>query len=928
MNPPVSAAIQGAYFVGVLMSGLIFGGGALIFKEVTEGLGCLLGGFCLSMWFLTLKSGGLVTSGSGKAIFITVFCVICWSLSFSHYTRAYGLIFSTSFAGSTAFVLGIDCFSRGGLKEFWVYLWNLNNDIFPLNTTTYPITRGIRVETVIVVIGTIIGVVSQLRLWKVVQDRRKQRADAEAEDVKRRDAVEEALGRHLERQIDRDRSEWEKRYGDRLSSKRSTAQWSDGRGDKGFPSTSTTEVDSSHNSDSNDSLEMSPLPAAVVKSSLHSSKSKRQSNISVQAIPEAEEEDHRILEKRDRKHSSAVDRKSGDSLPPSLGKVSFDQNGQAGLTTNELNKTTSKESQVQFDVPQSLRPQNAKPTSSKTSARLQSEAEDTSAKDHSSMPSSNDFKRRSLQSLRSKGPPDPDKPSGEVGFSESTEALVVPAAATNYETHSRASSVAATLDEENEKLELPAFEVHDSLQREGRPQIVMSSLQGIDFLEQMRSSLPPSPSGLSDQFDVDPEELVRPPAIKAAEFMGASGGYPGEKSIAGASNTSGGEGLTKGALEQVPSQLSNVVLSYRTNEWAKHIATAEAPFFEEPDPVVLSDAEAPTHLADPAMEAKKVEIIEKPPVLPSPVTSVAPSESGVRINPEIQPAEKSKTSLVPEKETSTQVSSLPSPNPESIMSSPALNGDMPSPAPDTLTQPQSQMAGSRRSFTDPAQQVSTMPKSIRRISNTSQKQPSALQSTPIHENYATTFAPQATGPMRFPSNANGRMTQNQFGPSPAIDVAQSQQYPSAFKRSSSMMTHQNRSQPEIRPSTSYASADNAQGLAAMWSDTRLGQAGTRTHQPLHRNNTNDSRRESLMADWRTQLANSNFTPTAPQNVVDNRYAQQILDWETERLRREQDQHERARKEAMMDQSMRTQGMIEAHREVMRKMQNQANQKIK
>jgi hypothetical protein len=123
MNPPVSDAIQGAYMVASLLTGVIFGGISIVFKEVTEGLGCLLGGFCLSMWFLVLKPGGLIAETTGRAIMIGVFCVVGWSLSFSQYTRNYGLIGCTSFAGAMITILGIDCFSRAGLKEFWLYIW-------------------------------------------------------------------------------------------------------------------------------------------------------------------------------------------------------------------------------------------------------------------------------------------------------------------------------------------------------------------------------------------------------------------------------------------------------------------------------------------------------------------------------------------------------------------------------------------------------------------------------------------------------------------------------------------------------------------------------------------------------------------------------------------------------------------------------------
>lgn len=125
MNPPISNAVQGAYFVGACVPALILGGGSLIFQDITEGLGCIVGGFCLSMWILTLKAGGSITSTSGKAIFIGVFCVVCLGLAFSRHTRYYGLIGSTSFGGATVIVLGIDCFSQAGLKEFWLYIWGM-----------------------------------------------------------------------------------------------------------------------------------------------------------------------------------------------------------------------------------------------------------------------------------------------------------------------------------------------------------------------------------------------------------------------------------------------------------------------------------------------------------------------------------------------------------------------------------------------------------------------------------------------------------------------------------------------------------------------------------------------------------------------------------------------------------------------------------
>lgn len=933
MHPPVSNAIQGAYFVGVFMSGVIFGGGALIFKEVTEGLGCLLGGFCLSMWFLTLKSGGLITSSGGRGILIGALCVVCWSLSFSHYTRPYGLIFSTSFSGATAFVLGIDCFSKAGLKEFWIYIWNLNDDLFPLNTTTYPVTRGTRVETVIIIFGTIIGVISQIKLWKVVQTRQKAREAVHAEEEQRRAAAEEAMGRHIARQNDRDRAEWEKRYGDRLDPKRSVITSTEVQDEnKRLSSTTTTEVDSMDNSESNESLEMTPMPYVVVKTPLHSSKSQRQSNVTVQPIQEVEEEDQEwIGEKTDQERSFAEAQLN--RLTPQLASepVSCDTStASPRLGQNELTKTPSSESIRNAGVAQSLKPSNTKPSSEKTADRLHLLEGDSRSKKRGSLQSLTDLKRKSIQSLKSAI--DGEKSPRGGHFGESQEALVQ---AVSTRPHSRASSVAATLDDENEKLDMPAIDAYD-LRRDSRPpQILVSPVNQMSFEDSLKAGMqgPPSPSGLSDHFEADPEELRRPMTAKAhgiPDFdfgLGAkrSTGGIGDAPWEGGLNSSGyasqapnGEVLTKGALDKVPSQMSNVVLSYRTNEWAKHIATAEAPVYEEPGPDTVQDQELPTHLAPvspkPEEATESAPAVESQP-LPSPTAFVAPSEAGVKVNPEIQPEAKDT------RWTSEVVGATPALAPPS----PTKVSPTPSRTPSAVS------AINRRSFTDPVQtQPPPMPtKSSRRTSNPMQRQPSVLQSTPIHENVATDFTARRNAPKRASSTSQHQYTP--FGSQ--VDLTRSgsyshQQYPSAFRRSNSF----NGSNPDLvnRPVTAGSVSPYYQNnVQAMRSETRLHDfGGTRSHQPLQRNNTNDSNRTDLMTNWRMQLGQGHNTPVVPSPTVENRYTQQMADYETEKLRKQHEKHNRAKKEAMVDQTMRTQGMLDAHKEVLKRMQNQANQKMK
>ncbi|KAJ6053585.1 uncharacterized protein N7446_009597 [Penicillium canescens] len=213
MSPSVSNAVQGGYVVAVFFTGAVFGGLSLVFKEICEGLGCLLGGFCLSMWFLALKSGGLLTENGPRTGMIIAFSVGFYCLSFSHYTRPYGLIGCSSFSGATALVLGIDCFSRAGLKEFWLYIWGLNQNIFPLKTDTYPVTRNIRVELAVTIIVSVLGVISQIRLWKVIKERRAKEEDERKEHERKIEEEDAEAGRQLEEKNIQERAEWEMTYG-------------------------------------------------------------------------------------------------------------------------------------------------------------------------------------------------------------------------------------------------------------------------------------------------------------------------------------------------------------------------------------------------------------------------------------------------------------------------------------------------------------------------------------------------------------------------------------------------------------------------------------------------------------------------------------------------------------------------------------------
>ncbi|KAK8221223.1 hypothetical protein IWZ01DRAFT_426322 [Phyllosticta capitalensis] len=218
MNPPVTDAVQGAFLVVAVVTSLLIGSLAkLVFADMTQGLGCLLGGFCIAMWFLVLKPGGLIPQKAARGIFIACLIAACYGLSFIRYTRLHSLIVCISFAGATATVLGIDCFSRAGLKEFWLYLWGLNENAFPFSTNSYPITRGIRVEIAGIVIFSLFGIASQMKLWKVVRERRAQKdAQRRAQDQER-DRIDTEMGEKNLNELNRDKAQWEVLYDDKPS---------------------------------------------------------------------------------------------------------------------------------------------------------------------------------------------------------------------------------------------------------------------------------------------------------------------------------------------------------------------------------------------------------------------------------------------------------------------------------------------------------------------------------------------------------------------------------------------------------------------------------------------------------------------------------------------------------------------------------------
>ncbi|KAF2404371.1 hypothetical protein EJ06DRAFT_200081 [Trichodelitschia bisporula] len=215
INPPASNGIQGAYLGIALAAGVVGGVFSLIFREHTQIVVYQLGGFCFAMWVLCLTDGGTVKSAPGKVAFICIVTVLPLGFTLSRHTRYHGLIACLAFSGATAAMVGIDCFTRAGLKEFWIYIWGVNKKEFPIGTHTYPATPGILAENCCIIPLALVGAALQMQNWESIRQRRADEEAVRQQSEAERRAVEAEIGQRTQQDMV-EREEWEQTFGGNL----------------------------------------------------------------------------------------------------------------------------------------------------------------------------------------------------------------------------------------------------------------------------------------------------------------------------------------------------------------------------------------------------------------------------------------------------------------------------------------------------------------------------------------------------------------------------------------------------------------------------------------------------------------------------------------------------------------------------------------
>ncbi|KAF4957566.1 hypothetical protein FGADI_3034 [Fusarium gaditjirri] len=551
MKSEVSDALQGGYVVAAVISGCVLGGASMFFREITEGLGCALGGFCISMWLLCLVPGGLLGTVVAKAIFIACFTLGGFAFYFSHYTRDWALILMIAFSGATVTVLGIDCFSRAGLKEFWAWVWELNDDLFPLGANTYPVTKGIRVETAAIIIIFLFGIISQIKLWKIVREKREKKAEEAAEGERNLREEEEQVGRNIEEANARERRQWERIYGDGDVESVTASRDSDDAEPANEKGNRSSQTDSSKTRSTSivEAIEMAEMPDAV----------QTNKQPTVKLMSSDQDEDGRVT----------VHIATDDTVQPVMGRG--DQQFDTGntmqnlpLTGEEIDRRISTQSPpiipLPFTIPVADDNDDALTNGDRSSVATFADEEDTgihtSGHRHSLAKRLSRLSRGSMELLgnishrssRVFG----DHQENEHG--ESTDELVIPQSRPRDDD----GSVAATIDND--------------------------SMSGDGCQSRPISELPKSIEINAELSGKDDTDKRSPPAIDQEKLMHADGNdainaeeppsADVEKTRSATSGSSARMSLTR---DRLPRSLSRVALSYRTNEWAKHLSNAEAP---------------------------------------------------------------------------------------------------------------------------------------------------------------------------------------------------------------------------------------------------------------------------------------------------------------------------------------------------------------
>ncbi|KAI9849778.1 MAG: hypothetical protein M1838_006244 [Thelocarpon superellum] len=916
MTLPVNDAVQGAYLVAVTVTGFILGGISLIFTDVTEGLGCLLGGYCVSMWFLVLKPGGLITSTGGKAAFITTCIVVAFALSFIPFTRVHALMYASAFSGATVLILGIDCFARAGFKEFWLYIWGLNTNLFPLNTTTYPHTRGIQVEIAAIILLAICGVISQEKLWRVVKKRQEEKAAIRDEQSRRHDEAEEAVGRRVEQDLSRERVRWEGIYGDGGSPPlkpdsgfgedvESLRKGSGSVGEtrdtgKGGGTMEMTDLGpSQHSSDAEkDATVLAPV---------------QQNIVTVRVAPEEDDMD-----------SISPAAAPGLSSPPPAHSPATPRAGVSFQFTDNHQRrhstVASDAARTSIAVPPAIVPlpfripetMDKDEDDHRSSVATITESVRNSRRRSKRFSASSALKRLSGGTSRR-----------SQAMSEDEESLVIP-----HEDYDRASSIAATVDDltnDQASLAPSRFGLRSDEDEDGT-----AKEDGSGSGKSGDADRTASADEHSTAEDVEGPRQAKGASsdVMTASSNSVNAGIP-RSIVAGRSVKSVAPSevslpLSLGDLKaQMPTRMSKTVMVFRTNEWAKHLGVADEPAVEEINDTFSQEGSkmevpAPVDVEDLQRTADSAPA----PLLPRRVSEAPASYDRPQLS-RFSSVNTSRTSVV----ASGPVSLPHSPSGTTLQRQSVLQRS---------ASQSSLAAGSAHGMTPmhsstslPLPHAAVLPHGFRSSSSPVVHGPlieSAVEERPT-QGYLRRQLP-VPNPSETLIAKRDTLIRSKYSsmfipaPSPVPELTPSDSA-SIFSAQTSRLDEEDMTLSERRTLIQQVQLQQARRSPAVVVGAK---EGFDAHMPKRDSTMDPMRRESMLAQFRQSISEDLGASQQPQAAIESRRMSMINDHRQRRMSQQQAVMASKMRNDVFDERMRRGEMLDLHKESMRKMQANANKR--
>ncbi|KAF9244596.1 hypothetical protein BU15DRAFT_85976 [Melanogaster broomeanus] len=206
INPP-NNTLQGMFVLSSAVAGIMGGAFTIFFWKATKYFIGAWGGFAFGLWIQCFRNGGLISSVGLRWILYIACGVVAFVLCTIPKLHWHMLLLATAFVGSSAFILGVDCYSTAGLKEF--YVWNLGfSSLFPKYTSNgiaFPVSQTMQIELGLIGAVALMGGAVQLRILRVLQ--RKLREIAE--EQRRRDEEAELVASDRFNQLAMEKDEWD-----------------------------------------------------------------------------------------------------------------------------------------------------------------------------------------------------------------------------------------------------------------------------------------------------------------------------------------------------------------------------------------------------------------------------------------------------------------------------------------------------------------------------------------------------------------------------------------------------------------------------------------------------------------------------------------------------------------------------------------------